>query len=110
MEHEFYRITWFALNDENINSRPDFEEPLEEDEEEDENMRGFTETMKERCPKCFSSFLEKVDSYVTKDGLHVLRCKGCNSLLCPRCTSLLFESHADDGRKALRCPKCGVLS
>lgn len=109
MEQEFYRITWFDLNDESINSRPDIEEPFEEDEEEeeDENVRGFTETVKERCPKCFSSFL---DPYTTKDGLHVLRCKGCASLLCPRCTSILFESHADDGRKVLRCPKCGILS
>lgn len=111
MEHEFYRITWFALNDESINSRPDSEEVLDdEEEEEDENVRGFTETVKERCPKCFSSFLEKVGPYVTKDGLLVLRCKGCRSLLCPRCTSLLFESYADDGRKVLRCPKCGILS
>jgi len=108
MEQEFYRIIRFALNDESINSRPDFEEALDdEEEEEDENTRGVTETVKERCPKCFSSFL---DTYVTKDGLHVLRCKGCNSLLCPKCTSLLFESRADDGRKVLRCPKCGVLA
>ncbi len=107
MEQEFYRLIRFALNDESINSRPDFEGALDdEEEEEDENTRGVTETVKERCPKCFSSFL---DPYVTKDGLHVLRCKGCNSLLCPKCTSLLFESRAGDGRKVLRCPKCGVL-
>lgn len=109
MEDKLYPMAAFAFNNENGWMPPHFEEPFEEDEDEDEdeNMRGITETVKERCPKCFSSFL---DSYVTKDGLHVLRCKGCRSLLCPRCTNLLFESHADDGRKVLRCPKCGILS
>ncbi len=106
MEHEFYRITWFALNDENINSRPDFEESLDdEEEEEDENVRGLTETVKERCPKCLSSFL---DPYTTKDGLSVVRCKGCGSLLCPKCLGPLQPS-VSSGRKTLQCQKCKTI-
>jgi|SRR5579884_3462468 DNA-directed RNA polymerase subunit M/transcription elongation factor TFIIS len=104
MEDKQYSMVSFAFKNENGWIPPHIEEPFEE---EDENTRGFIPTVEEHCPRCKSSCLEP---YTTKDGLNILHCKGCDSLLCPRCTSLLSDSHADDGRKVLRCPKCGILS
>ena len=108
MEHEFYGPDWFAFNGENSNAFPDDEEPFDdEDEDEDDNVRGFTETVKERCPKCLSSFL---DLYITKDGVRVIRCKGCGSLLCPRCTSPFLEPYVtSSGQKTLQCQKCKTI-
>ncbi len=108
MEQEYYLRFRLALNDEHTNLDSDEDGPLTNDEEdEDENMRHVAELEKERCPNCYSSFLEP---YTTKDGLNVLRCKGCGSLLCSRCTNVLQKAKAPDGRKTLRCPKCGLLS
>ncbi len=108
MEQEYYLRLRLALNSEHpgLNSHEDG--PITNDEEdEDENTRHVTELEKERCPNCFSPFLEP---YTTKDGLNVLRCKGCGSLLCPRCTNVLQKAKASGGKKRLRCPKCGLLS
>ena len=107
MEHEFSRTDWLALNSENSNTFPDFEEPFDdEDEDEDDNLRGFTEIEKERCPKCLSSFL---DPYTTKEGLNVIRCKGCESLLCPKCLGLLEPYVTSSGQKTLQCQKCKTI-
>jgi uncharacterized C2H2 Zn-finger protein len=108
MEQEDDLRSRFALPGENTGLDVDEGGPLTDGEEdEDENTRHVTELEKERCPNCYSSFLEP---YTTKDGLNVLRCKGCGSLLCPRCTNMLQKAKAPDGRKTLRCPKCGLLS
>jgi hypothetical protein len=108
MEQEYDFRSRFALNSEHTGLDPDEDGPLTNDEQdEDENTRHVTELEKERCPNCYSSFLEP---HMTKDGLNVLRCKGCGSRLCPRCTNVLQKAKAPDGRKTLRCPKCGLLS
>ncbi len=107
MEYDFSRTVWFALKGENSNLFPDFEEPLEdEDEDEDDPVRGFTELVKERCPKCLSSFL---GPHRTKEGLQTMRCMGCESLLCPKCLGLLEPYVTSDGRKALQCQKCKTI-
>jgi hypothetical protein len=108
MEYDFSRTAWFTSNGENSNSFPDFEEPLEDqDEDEDDDMWGFIELVKKRCPKCLSPFFD--DPYRTKEGLQTVRCKGCKSLLCPKCLGLLDPYVTSDRRKALQCQKCKTI-
>ena len=107
MELETFDTDRFTLNGEDSSAFPHFEEPFDdEDEEEDDNVRGWTELVKVRCPKCFSSFL---DPYTTKEGLNVIRCKGCQSLLCPKCLGLLEPYVTSSGLKTLQCQKCKTI-
>ena len=106
MEQADFPRSHFTLSSEHTGFDFD-EDELLSNEEEDENTRHFTEVEKERCPNCNSSFIEP---YKTKEGLRVYHCKGCDALLCPRCLRVLEKAEAADGRKTLRCPKCGILS
>ena len=107
MEHEFNPRVSFALNNEKTNTPPEFDEGFDDaEEDEDEDVRGLTELVKERCPKCLSSFL---DPYTTKEGMNVIRCKGCQSLLCPKCLGLLEPYVTSSGQKTLQCQKCKTI-
>jgi hypothetical protein len=107
MEPVPFHIDRFSLNGENSNAFLDFEEPFDDEEEdEDDNVRGLTELVKERCQKCLSSFL---DPYTTKEGMNVICCKGCQSLLCPKCLGLLEPYVTSSGQKTLQCQKCKTI-
>jgi hypothetical protein len=110
MEYDFSRTAWFALKGENSDSFPDFEEQLEDqdEDEDDDDMRGFIELVKERCPNCLSPCFD--NPYTTKEGLQTIHCKGCDSLLCPKCLGLLDPSYVtSDGQKARQCQKCKTI-
>ena len=100
MEHELYHSQ--AVDEDYNHFHSDFE-----DEDKDDEIRHPDETIKERCsnPECKSPCLY---SHMTEGGQQVIRCQGCESLLCKKCRGLLKENRASDKSKQYYCLKCGI--